>query len=170
MNTSNGAVTQQQNHQLKRSRDLLHASVRALAIVPEGVLDLSTIGDQAARGPRMRRAVRGVISLPLGAVAWMLAALIGVMVARGALYGLVDSGPYDDAWGGPSLAGAWLTHFAISVPGVMVAAVAMTGIARLHGRLSRWVRGERLGWWTMPVVLVICAAAVVFFIAWLQQI
>lgn len=149
---------------------LLRTAATALTIAPTGIRDLATVGARLGGASRLRRAVCGLVSLPLGAVGWMMAAIVGLMIARGALYGLVDSGPYDDAWGGPTLAGAWLTHFAISVPIAIAAVVVMAGIAGLHRRLSRWVRGERLGWWPMPVSLVICAAAVVFFIAWLSQI
>ena len=46
----------------------------------------------------------------------MLWGLVTLLVARGLFYGLIDDGPYDTSWGGPTLAGAWAAHALISVP------------------------------------------------------
>src|SRR4051794_24904367 len=59
---------------------------------------------------------RALISLLLGLVALVPLALEVNSVARGVLYGIVDRGPYDNAWGGPSRAGAWIVHLLISIP------------------------------------------------------
>jgi hypothetical protein len=111
----------------------------------------------------------------------LLSALLGVaalvplgvellMLLRGLLYGLVDRGPYDHSWGGPSLAGAWLAHFAVGVPFTVVAALALVGLAAVHQRLTAALAGQRRAPWLVPVALLAPLPAVVFFIAWLHQI
>ncbi|MFC8229901.1 hypothetical protein [Streptomyces sp. NPDC057287] len=57
-------------------------------------------------------------------------------MARGPFHGFVDQGPYDHSWGGPGRAGAWLAHFAISVPCSLAAIAALYGVASLHRRLT----------------------------------
>lgn len=121
-------------------------------------------------GTRGRLLGHAVASVFVGLVGWVLLAMIGLMIARGALYGVVDRGPYDNAWGGPSRAGAWLTHFAISVPIAAVAVVLVVGVANLHLRMTRPLHGEAMPRWTVPVVLVMCGAASLFLVGWVQQI
>ncbi len=124
-------------------------------------------------GPRActRPALLGhaVASVLVGLVGWVLLAVIGLMIARGALYGLVDGGPYDDSWGGPSRAGAWLAHFAISVPVAAGAALCSVGVANLHVRMTRRLHGEPMAWWAVPVVLILCGAAALFVVGWIRQ-
>lgn len=141
----------------------------AMSIAPKGMWGLATVG---AAGPpgRVRRVVHSGLSILIGLVAWMLAAMIGLMVARGLLYGIVDSGPYDNAWGGPSLAGAWLTHLGISIPIAAAAIGGLVGVTRLYQHLTRWLHGERTARWVMPSSLAVSAAAALFFFAWLQQV
>jgi hypothetical protein len=110
-----------------------------------------------------------VMSVLLGLVAWVLILLTLLMVARGALYGVVDRGPYDDAWGGPSLAGAWLAHFAVSIPIAAVAVLLTGGVTRLHVRLTGRLQGAATPRWVMPVALLLCAATALFVFAWTRQ-
>jgi len=111
-----------------------------------------------------------VLSLLLGATALVPFGVLLAFVFRGVFYGLVDHGPYDNSWGGPSRAGAWAAHFLISLPMAAAALLMLAGIATLHGRLSVMLTGRRPAPWVLAVALVLPLPAVVLFIAWLHQI
>ncbi|SNY49997.1 hypothetical protein SAMN05421748_110187 [Paractinoplanes atraurantiacus] len=119
-----------------------------------------------------RSAVAGhaALSALLGAAALVPLGLEVLTVLRGLLYGLVDHGPYDHSWGGPTLAGAWLAHFAIGIPIIVAAALALTGIAAVHQRLTAALAGRPRAPWVVPVALLAPLPAIAFFIAWLHQI
>ncbi|MEV4344570.1 hypothetical protein AB0J83_08840 [Actinoplanes sp. NPDC049596] len=110
------------------------------------------------------------LSVLLGATALIPLGVELLVVLRGLLYGVVDHGPYDHSWGGPSRAGAWLTHFAVGVPMAAAAAFALVGLAATHERLTAALAGQRRAPWVIPVALVVPLPAIVFFIAWLHQI
>lgn len=93
----------------------------------------------------------------------------GLFITRSVLYGLVDSGPYTESWGGPTLAGAWLAHFLVGIPLAGAGLLALAGIAAIHQRLSRALDAERVAAWLIPVALIICLLGGLFFVAWLQQ-
>jgi hypothetical protein len=111
-----------------------------------------------------------VVSFLLGATALVPFGLILAFIARGMFYGLVDQGPYDNSWGGPTRGGAWLVHFLVALPIAGAAVVLLAGIAALHGRLSTVLAGRRPAAWVLVVALVAPLPAVAFFIAWLHQI
>lgn len=111
-----------------------------------------------------------VLSLLLGATALVPFGVLLAFVFRGVFYGLVDHGPYDNSWGGPSRAGAWFAHFLVSLPMAAAAVLLLAGIAALHGRLTAMLAGRRPGPWMLTVALVLPLPAVVLFIAWLHQI
>ncbi|MFD4728796.1 hypothetical protein ACPCI1_16025 [Streptomyces seoulensis] len=91
-------------------------------------------------------------------------------MARGVLFGLVDRGPYDHSWGGPTRGGAWLAHFAVGLPVAAAGLALLWCVAYLDDRLgARFVRGERTGAWVLPVALLACAAGAVFVVAWVHQ-
>ena len=100
----------------------------------------------------------------------MLVALAVLLVVRGPLYGFVDAGPYDDAWGGPSRAGAWLTHALLAVPLGAVAAGLLLGSERLRRRLVPRQEGEPAAWWVRPAAGTACLAAALLVVAWTRQI
>ncbi|HEX5594664.1 MAG TPA: hypothetical protein VFX61_01375 [Micromonosporaceae bacterium] len=179
------------------SRALLAAgrgSAYCLAILPLSLVAvaaalLGRAGTAAGWWSRMRERVLGVPSLPpIGRVTAaallghaLLSMLLGVaalvplgiellMVLRGLLYGLVDRGPYDHSWGGPSMAGAWLAHFAVGIPFTVVAALALIGIAAVHQRLTTALAGQPRAPWLVPVALMTPLPAIAFFLAWLHQI
>ncbi|NUR74413.1 MAG: hypothetical protein HOU81_26685 [Hamadaea sp.] len=106
----------------------------------------------------------------VGVLALVPIAMIALLVARGAFYGLVDRGPYDNSWGGPSLAGAWTAHFLISLPFIALGVFALAGLRRLRRSWLRWLAGERRRWWVLPVTLVLYAGAAMLVIAWLHQV
>ena len=119
---------------------------------------------------RLALLVHAVTSVLVGMVGWILLAVIGLMIARGALYGLVDGGPYTNAWGGPSRAGAWLAHFAISIPVAAVAVLGIAGVSRLHATMTQRLHGAPTPWWVAPMVFLVCGLAALFLVGWLQQV
>ncbi|MEU1400273.1 hypothetical protein ABZ403_29960 [Micromonospora zamorensis] len=111
-----------------------------------------------------------LLSLLLGAVALLPLGVQLLMVLRGALYGLVDRGPYDDSWGGPTRAGAWVAHFLVGLPMAFAGLAALIGIAAVHQRLTRRLDGERGPRWLIPSVLLIALAGALLFVAWTRQV
>ncbi|CCH21743.1 hypothetical protein [Micromonospora lupini] len=112
----------------------------------------------------------GLLSLLLGFVALLPLGVQLLLVLRGMLYGIVDPGPYDHSWGGPTRAGAWLAHFLVGLPMAAAGLAALIGIAAVHQRLTRRLDGERSAAWLLPATLLIAAAGALFFVAWLHQI
>ncbi|WP_422737217.1 hypothetical protein ACN263_27945 [Micromonospora sp. WMMD729] len=111
-----------------------------------------------------------LLSLLLGLVALLPIGVEVLMVLRGVLYGVVDPGPYDHSWGGPSRAGAWLAHFLVGLPMAAAGLAALIGIAAVHQRLTRRLDGDRGPAWLLPTTLLMAVAGAVFFVAWLHQI
>ena len=79
--------------------------------------------------------------------------MILAFLFRGVLYGLVDHGPDDNSWGGPTRTGGWLVHFLISAPASLL---LLAALAAVHQRLNQ------------PRFIPLPSAA--FFVAWLHQI
>ncbi|MET7668433.1 hypothetical protein [Micromonospora luteifusca] len=111
-----------------------------------------------------------LLSLLLGAVALLPLGVELLMVLRGVLYGVVDSGPYDHSWGGPTRAGAWLAHFLVGLPLSAAGLAALIGIAAVHQRLTRRLDGERGPLWLIPTALLMALAGALLFVAWTHQI
>jgi hypothetical protein len=173
-----------------RTRAVLGAAAycAGLAVVSAAGLGLLLVGRAATAARlsgRWQRLLGGAVTQPVRGLAVAGNALVGLLlgvlsliplgvgllvVLRGVLYGLVDSGPYDHSWGGPTRGGAWLAHFLVGLPFAVAALAALYGIARLHRRWSAYLAGERGGAWTLPVVLALCAAGAALFVAWLHQI
>jgi hypothetical protein len=126
-------------------------------------------GGAGARPTITRVIGHAVMSVLLGAVAWVLLLAIATMIARGALYGFFEPGPYDTSWGGPSRTGAWLAHFAIATPAAAVTVVLAGGVARLHANLTGRLQGAPTPGWVLPVALLLCAATALFVFAWTRQ-
>jgi len=144
----------------------------AVALSPVGLYALVTAiggrskGQGSGRGRLMGHAVLTVL---LGVLALIPVGILALGVARGLLYGFVDSGPYDTSWGGPSMAGAWLAHFGVSLPFDAAAIGLLYGLAALHRRMTAPLRGERRPVWVLPTVLLSCVAAVLFLVAFVHQ-
>ncbi|MEU7586002.1 hypothetical protein AB0A95_06845 [Micromonospora sp. NPDC049230] len=111
-----------------------------------------------------------LLSLLLGVVALLPLGVQVLMVLRGVLYGVVDSGPYDHSWGGPSRAGAWLAHFLVGLPMAAAGLAALIGIAAVHQLLTRRLDGERSPRWLIPTTLLMALAGALLFVAWTRQI
>ncbi|WP_205327346.1 hypothetical protein [Glycomyces sp. YM15] len=143
----------------------------ALVLAPNAALPRRVFG--IGEGPPPKRASvwgHALIGLGLGLAAWILLGFVVLTFARGALYGLFDRGPYDDAWGGPSLAGAWAVHFATSTVFQLAVLAVVIGIGALNRRLSASFGGGRNPWWAWLVAVVACAATGLFVVAWSAQI
>ena len=149
----------------------LPAASVALLIAPNTALPRRVFG--TGEGPPPRRAPawgHALIGLGLGIAAWILLAFAVLTFARGALYGLFDRGPYDDSWGGPSLAGAWAVHFAGSTVFQFAVLLVVTGIGALNRRLSATFRGGKSPWWAWLLAVVACVVTALFVVAWSAQI
>ncbi|MCD2194220.1 hypothetical protein LQ327_12625 [Actinomycetospora endophytica] len=142
-----------------------YPGLRALVLLPRSVV----MAVLAVGRRRPRDLVAGIFGVGLGVWAWFVAYLVVVGFLRGPLYGFVVPGPYDDAWGGPSLAGAWAVHAAVWV-GVAVAALLMWwAVVVLADRVTAHVRGERRTAWAVVVATVLLVAAVLFVWLWSRQ-
>ena len=91
-------------------------------------------------------------------------------VVRGAFYGFVDDGPYDDAWGGPTRAGAWLAHFGIGLVVLCCAAVVLIGLGALRVRLERPAYGENAPRWAVAIAIFLLVFSIYLLGAWIAQI
>lgn len=110
-----------------------------------------------------------VLSAGIGLLCWFLVLLSALVLVRGLAYPLV-SGGYENAWGGPTLVGAWLVHAGLGLltAPAFLAVVALFG--RLQLRLTTTVLGRDGSWWPVPVAVVFAALGAVFFVAWTRQI
>ncbi|MEV4538987.1 hypothetical protein AB0J82_34960 [Asanoa sp. NPDC049518] len=123
-----------------------------------------------ARQPRTTAVVaHALVSLALGLVALVPLGVQVLFVLRGLLYGLVDRGPYDHSWGGPSRGGAWVAHIAAGIPEVLAALAVLVGIAALHQRLTASLDGVRRPRWLLPTVAMTVLATALLFVAWTRQ-
>ena len=84
-----------------------------------------------------------VLSLPLNLVSAVVVAYGWTLVAMNLAYplrpGLGDG--YQDAWGGPTLAGAWAVHAAAAMVFLFATPWIVRGASRLQGRLARRLLG-----------------------------
>ena len=91
-------------------------------------------------------------------------------VVRGAFYGFVDDGPYDDSWGGPTRAGAWLAHFGVGLLTLSVAALMLVGLGALRARLERPAYGDKAPRWAVTLAVFLLIFSVYLLGAWIAQI
>ncbi|GGO12338.1 NUDIX hydrolase [Micromonospora parathelypteridis] len=135
-----------------------------------GLLGKSPTPAPARRPGRLAVLGHALLSLLLGALALLPIGVGLLVVLRGALYGVVVSGPYVGAWGGPTRGGAWLAHFLIGLPFAAAGLAALIGIAAMHQRLTRRLDGERGSRWLIPTMLLMALAGALLFVAWTHQI
>lgn len=122
---------------------------------------------ERVRGPRVM--VHGLLGVLFGLVFWWLTWMALLATARGPFYGLVVDGPYDDAWGGPGLVGAWAAHAWVWVAVLVVLALLWWALTALHVRLTERVLGGPRRWWVLPLAALVVLGAVVLVAGWLQQ-
>jgi hypothetical protein len=160
---------------------LLPASVGELVLVLRGrpaqglvVARRHALGDEPTASPEGvgagRVGVHAVLGVLLGIVFWWLVWMGLLATARGPFYGFVEPGPYDDSWGGPSLAGAWVVHAGVWALVVAALALLWWGIVGLHARLTEHLLGGPRRVWVVPVALVVALVAVLLVVAWVRQI
>jgi hypothetical protein len=129
-----------------------------------------TLLGRARRGSGWRRPVHAVLSVLLGLTGLVEAGLVAVFVFRGVLYGIVDKGPYTDAWGGPTLAGAWTVHFLVGVAVLAGAVLLGLSVTALHRRLTLWSEGGEVARWVLPCSTGVCLVIALSVAAWTRQI
>ncbi|AYF76446.1 hypothetical protein D7D52_24430 [Nocardia yunnanensis] len=117
-----------------------------------------------------RSLVHTVLAAASGLLAWFAAFLMVMAAVRGIFYPLVAAGDYQHSWGGPTLAGAWAVHFAGGALPFPLWILLIAGFGVLEQRLAQRLLGREGSWWPIPVAVVLSAAGVVFFRAWLHQI
>ncbi|MFC9693357.1 hypothetical protein ACFTSF_32710 [Kribbella sp. NPDC056951] len=112
----------------------------------------------------------GLASSVLGLMSWFLLLLLVTAIIRGPFYGFVEPGPYGPGtWGGPTRAGAWAVHAAVSIPIIVLIPFVLRGIAALHAALIRKLYGVSTARWVLPATIVVCAGGMLFFWSWIQQ-
>lgn len=167
---------------------LLRATSHALLLGPRAIADVvAVLRGQATRvvAQQRRRAGgtgaagpsgpgRALAHAGLSVVLWFPAlVLLGasiLAVVRGLLYGLVDPGPYTEAWGGPTRAGAWTAHALVGLLTLAVAGLGFYGLVALHTRMTRRLLGTGGSGWTIPAALFIGAVTLLLIISWIRQI
>jgi hypothetical protein len=112
-----------------------------------------------------------VASVPLGVFGLWLAFLLGPNTARNLLYGFVVGDGYTDAWGGPTLAGAWAVHAVLALALVPVGLWLVRGLTALQRRLAdTLLAGRRLSVPVGSVTVLLVLAGGVFLTAWVHQV
>ncbi|MEV0845701.1 hypothetical protein AB0J21_07405 [Streptomyces sp. NPDC049954] len=125
----------------------------------------------ATRRPGAARLLaHALMCVPLGFLALIPVGVELLFVLRGVLYPLVVQGPYDHAWGGPSLGGAWLAHFGLSLPLAFAGLGLLWLLGRLHLRLAGGMWGREVGLWPFLVLAVASLGGIALVIAWSHQI
>ncbi|MCF3183063.1 hypothetical protein IPZ70_24415 [Streptomyces polychromogenes] len=117
-----------------------------------------------------RLLAHSLLCLPLGLLALIPLGMQLLFVLRGMLYPVVQAGPYTNAWGGPSLAGAWLAHFGVGLLSAVVGLGVLWSLNRLHARLAGGMWGRRVGVWPVLAVAAASAAGLMLVVAWTHQI
>lgn len=116
-----------------------------------------------------RLLAHALLCVPLGLLALIPVGVEILFVLRGVLYPLVDQGPYDDSWGGPSVVGAWLAHFGVGVPFAVAGVGALWLLGGLHSRLAGWIGGRRVGLGPCVTTAAASVGGVALVIAWIHQ-
>jgi hypothetical protein len=105
------------------------------------------LGVGLERPPRRRLDGRVVghalLSLPLNALSWALTVAVWAVAVVNIAYPLrPDSDDLSNAWGGPSLAGAWAVHGTAGLALLLLAPWVVNGVTALQGRLARTMLGS----------------------------
>jgi hypothetical protein len=112
-----------------------------------------------------------LLSIPLGVVGLWLAFALVPNTIRNLLYGFVVGDGYRDAWGGPTLAGAWAVHAVLALALVPVGLWLVRGLTALQRRLADGLLGGgRVGVPVGAASAIVVAGGAVFLTAWVHQI
>ncbi|MER5202591.1 hypothetical protein [Streptomyces sp. NPDC002825] len=160
---------------------LLPASVVTLGAVAAGRSDRArawwarvdeqdpAVGSATRQPGAGRLFAHALVCVPLGLLALIPVGIEVLFVLRGVFYGLVDQGPYDHSWGGPTMAGAWIVHFLVGLPFAAAGLGALRLLDRLHSRLAGRLWGRRVGAGPVLALLACAVAGVVLVDAWVHQ-
>ncbi|GAA2793444.1 hypothetical protein RMN57_20625 [Kitasatospora sp. CM 4170] len=159
---------------------LLPVSVAAVGAIAVGRPDAARrwwarIAEQGPAGTTERRPgaarllAHGLLAVPLGLLTLIPIGAEVLFVLRGVLYPLVQPGPYTNAWGGPSTAGAWLAHFGVGLPTAAAGLGVLWLLHRLHARLAGGMWGRRVGAWPVVATAAALGAGALLVNAWLHQ-
>ncbi|MEV6415752.1 hypothetical protein [Kribbella sp. NPDC051718] len=111
-----------------------------------------------------------LVSLVLGLLSYFLVMLLVTAVVRGPFYGFVEHGPFGPGtWGGPTKAGAWAVHAAISIPIIILIPFVLRGLALLQSASIRRLYGSATSRLVLPATILLAVAGVAFFYSWTQQ-
>jgi hypothetical protein len=148
-----------QRRHWRRTLYVLLALPVGIACVPWSILGGSPAAARLQQGlasrllavrpgwPRRRRldgrvVGHALLSLPLNALSWALTVAIWALAAANIAYPLrPDSHDLSNAWGGPTLAGAWAVHGAAGLALLLLAPWVVNGLTALQGRLLRAMLG-----------------------------
>ena len=119
-------------------------------------------------GP-VRLLAHALPAVPLGLLALIPVGVEILFVLRGVFYGLVDHGPYDHSWGGPTAGGAWLAHFGIGLPCAVAGVIVLWLLNRLHARLAGGMWGRKVGFGAVLLTVLACVGGVALMITWIHQ-
>ena len=113
----------------------------------------------------------GLVSIPLGIFGLWLALMLVPNTIRNLLYGFVVGDGYTDAWGGPTLAGAWTLPAVLALALVPVGLWLVRGLTALQRRLAAaLLGGGRVGVPVGVTSAVVVLAGAVFLTAWIHQV
>ncbi|MEU7767510.1 sensor domain-containing protein [Nocardia sp. NPDC049190] len=118
---------------------------------------------------RLRAIAHSMLSGAVGVLAWFLVFLAAVVAIRGICYPVIAADNVEGAWGGPTLAGAWVVHAVIGVGLLPVWLLTLAGLGAFQVRLTRGLLGRNGQWWPLPVALLLAAGGGVLFLAWLRR-
>ncbi|MFI5706291.1 hypothetical protein [Kribbella sp. NPDC051620] len=111
-----------------------------------------------------------LVSLVLGLLSCFLLMLLVTAVVRGPFYGLVEDGPVGPGtWGGPTKAGAWAVHAAISIPIIGILPFILRGLALLQAASIRRLYGSATSRLVLPATILLALAGTAFFYSWTRQ-
>lgn len=128
------------------------------------------VGVSAAPKGSGKVLAHALLSLALWLPAVLLLGVFILALIRGLLYGLFVGGPYTDAWGGPTRAGAWAAHAVVALPLLGVVGVGALGLAALHTRVTHRLLGAGGSRWPIPVALLAGTVALLLvLLVWPKQ-
>lgn len=132
-------------------------------------LDPPGIGTSSAAPSTASVAAHGVVAAGAGVLAWIAAALLALFVFRGLLYGVVVPGPYDEAWGGPTLAGAWIVHALVGLALAVLALELLRTVDALYTRLSTRLLTGNGPAWEVPISVLLTVLVGLLLWNWASQ-
>jgi hypothetical protein len=117
-----------------------------------------------------RLTTHALLTWMIGALCWVLVALVGPNTTRNVLlYPITDGDDVARAWGGPTLVGAWAVHAAVALVLLPVELWLLRGLTGLQGRLAARLLGTDDAPWVLPVAVLVAALGVVMLRAFVNQ-